>query len=47
MATALIRLASDPELRRSWGQAARQRVLNQFTFGRQIEDFISLFRGVV
>jgi colanic acid/amylovoran biosynthesis glycosyltransferase len=47
MATALIRLASDPELRRSWGQAARQRVLNQFTLGRQIEDFISLFQSVL
>ena len=47
MAAALARLAADTELARRLGQAARQRILKDFTLKRQVEKFIELFRDVV
>jgi glycosyltransferase involved in cell wall biosynthesis len=46
MAKALSALASDVELRRRMGKAGRDRVLKQFTLGRQIEEFVSLLEDV-
>jgi colanic acid/amylovoran biosynthesis glycosyltransferase len=47
IAAALARLAADTELARQLGQAARQRILKDFTLKRQVEKFIELFRDVV
>jgi colanic acid/amylovoran biosynthesis glycosyltransferase len=47
MTNAITRLASDPKLCQMMGQAARRRVLNQFTLDQQIGDFISLFQSVI
>jgi colanic acid/amylovoran biosynthesis glycosyltransferase len=47
MAAALARLASDSELSSRLGQAARQRVLKDFTLQRQIGKFLELYRGVI
>ncbi|MGH9368664.1 MAG: glycosyltransferase family 4 protein, partial [Thermoanaerobaculia bacterium] len=42
MASALIRLAADPELRRRMGREGRARVLRQFTLSRHVEKFVAL-----
>lgn len=47
MAAALARLAVDTELARRLGQAARQRILKDFTLKQQVEKFIELFRDAV
>jgi glycosyltransferase involved in cell wall biosynthesis len=47
MAAALARLSADTELARRLGQAARQRILQDFTLKRQVQKFIELFRDVV
>jgi colanic acid/amylovoran biosynthesis glycosyltransferase len=44
MAAALALLASQAELRRSLGQAARKRVIRQFHLAGQIEGFTALFQ---
>lgn len=46
MARALSVLASDAELRQRMGQAARERVLKQFTPRRQIEEFVAMLEDV-
>jgi len=45
MAGALERLANDPELRRSMGDAARARVLRDFDLKQQVKAFLDLFRS--
>lgn len=47
MAEALGRLINDPELRRRMGEAARQRVLQEFTLERQIDQWMELFESVL
>lgn len=47
MAAALGRLVSDPELRRRMGEAARQRILREFTLERQIDQWMELFESVL
>ena len=44
MAAALARLASEAKLSHHLGQAARQRILQEFTLDRQIEKFIELYQ---
>lgn len=46
MATALTILAADQALRQRMGQAARDRVLQQFTLDRQIDKFMSLLQAL-
>lgn len=45
IAAALARLARDPALRERMGQAARQRVLRDFTLKEQIQAFVALFEA--
>lgn len=47
MAAALGRLINDPELRRRMGEAARQRILREFTLERQIDQWMELFESVL
>jgi colanic acid/amylovoran biosynthesis glycosyltransferase len=47
MAVALARLAMDPELSRRLGQAARQRIIEEFTLDGQIGKFIELYQEVI
>lgn len=47
MAEALVKLARDPELRRRMGEAARQRVLEEFTLERQTRQWRELYEGVL
>ncbi|MCX7999488.1 MAG: glycosyltransferase family 4 protein, partial [Leptospiraceae bacterium] len=47
MAEALIRLWKDPELRRKMGEAARKRVLKEFSLDQQISAFLGLFKSIV
>lgn len=46
MAGALIKLASSPDLREKMGQAARKKILNNFTLKEQIRAFVNLFETV-
>jgi len=46
MAGALERLANDPVLRQSMGDAARARVLRDFDLKQQVQAFLNLFRTV-
>ncbi|MFZ5926802.1 MAG: glycosyltransferase family 4 protein [Acidobacteriota bacterium] len=47
MAEALVKLARDPELRRRMGEAARQRVLGEFTLERQTRQWRELYEGLL
>ncbi len=47
MAAALARLASEPKLAHYLGQAARQRILKEFTIDRQIKKFIDLYQEAI
>jgi glycosyltransferase involved in cell wall biosynthesis len=47
IARAIARFAKDPELARACGQAARQRVLDQYTLERTLEATWSLYRDPV
>lgn len=47
MATALLRLALDPERRRAMGRSARTRAESQFSLTEQAEKFAQLYRSVV
>lgn len=47
MAEALGRLINDPGLRRRMGEAARQRILREFTLERQIDQWMELFESVL
>ena len=47
IAVALARLAKDPELSHRLGQAARQRILKEFTLKRQIGKFIELYQEAI
>jgi colanic acid/amylovoran biosynthesis glycosyltransferase len=44
VADAIQRLASDPDLRRRWGQAGRERVLSDYDVARSAEQLEELFR---
>ena len=46
MARHVSRLASDPELRRSMGRMAAERVRTHFRFDRQIEELIAVYRSL-
>lgn len=47
MAEALVKLARDPELRRRMGEAARQRVLEEFTLEKQTREWRALYEGLL
>lgn len=47
LASALLRLAADKELRHRMGQAGRARVLEQFNVERQVREFLDLYRKVM
>lgn len=47
MAQALLCLAGDQDRRRSMGDAARQRILGEFTLKRQIDQFIELYEKIL
>jgi colanic acid/amylovoran biosynthesis glycosyltransferase len=47
MAAALSRLASDRILGRRMGQAARERVLSEFTIKQQVDKFIELYQSIL
>jgi colanic acid/amylovoran biosynthesis glycosyltransferase len=47
LAGALSRLANDAERRRHMGVAARNRILRQFRLDRQVEEFDTMFQGVL
>jgi colanic acid/amylovoran biosynthesis glycosyltransferase len=47
MAAALTRLASDRNLARRMGEAARKRILSEFTLKQQIDQFIELYQDVL
>ena len=40
---ALAGLLAEPERRRAWGQAARRRVVNEFSFDRMLSDYESIY----
>ncbi|MGO8763461.1 MAG: glycosyltransferase family 4 protein [Desulfobaccales bacterium] len=44
---ALIRLASDRDLARRMGEAARKRILHEFTIKQQIDHFIELYQNIL
>jgi glycosyltransferase involved in cell wall biosynthesis len=47
LADALDRLLSDPALRRQLGEAARRRVMDQFTLRRQAEETVKIFEKLL
>jgi colanic acid/amylovoran biosynthesis glycosyltransferase len=47
MALALTRLATDRELGRTMGEAARKRILYEFTIKQQIDQFIELYQNIL
>jgi glycosyltransferase involved in cell wall biosynthesis len=47
MAGALARLATDPALSSRLGQAARQRILKDFSLDRQVAKFIEMYLHVL
>ncbi|GIU78031.1 MAG: hypothetical protein KatS3mg005_1269 [Bryobacteraceae bacterium] len=47
MTEALLKLARDPELRRRMGEAARQRVLEEFTLEKQTREWRALYEGLL
>ena len=47
MTAALTRLASDRNLARRMGEAARKRILHEFTIKQQIDQFIELFQNIL
>jgi glycosyltransferase involved in cell wall biosynthesis len=47
LAQAILRLTTDAPLRKELGDAARQRVLQEFTFERCIESYESVYRALI
>ncbi|HEY9655371.1 MAG TPA: glycosyltransferase family 4 protein, partial [Crinalium sp.] len=47
LAAAMIRLASSPSLRRSMGEAGRQRVLSHFDWEVKVDTILELYRDVM
>lgn len=47
MAEALVKLGQDAELRRRMGEAARERVLEEFTLERQTREWRALYEGLM
>jgi glycosyltransferase involved in cell wall biosynthesis len=47
LAQALIRLASDPDLRGRLGKAARERIFNNFTLDRCVDAYDALYRALL
>ncbi|MBL1173913.1 glycosyltransferase family 4 protein [Pantanalinema sp. GBBB05] len=47
LAAAMIRLASNPELRQLMGQAGRQRVLDHFNWDRKIDHILEIYQEAI
>jgi glycosyltransferase involved in cell wall biosynthesis len=47
LAQALARLANDPDLRRRFGEAGRERVLDRYRVSRLVDDIDSLYRQLL
>ena len=46
LASALVKLVADPELRKSLGQAGRDRALTDFSIDRMIDEFVQAYKEV-